>query len=78
MLQKHVPGAKVPADMVSITIFAWSAMARGVCWWRNHLINARTAMALAYKWQGSFKIVVKFAEVQAGRTYLRTHLLSVN
>jgi hypothetical protein len=49
-----------------------------VCWWRNHLINARTATAPVSKWWGSFKIAVKFVEVQAGLTYLRTHLLSDN
>lgn len=74
MLLKLVPGAKVPASTDNMGTFVWYVMAREVCWSHNLHASARIAMAQERRCLVNFKIAVKFAEGQAGHTYLKTHL----
>jgi hypothetical protein len=71
MLLRPAPGAKGLASLDNIMIFAWYARVREVCWWHSLPTSAHTVLELGYRLQVNIRIAAKFAEVQAGHTYLK-------
>jgi hypothetical protein len=71
MLPKPAPGVKGLASMDNIMISAWYAKVREVCWWHSLPTSVRIVVERGYRLQVNIRIDAKYAEVQAGHTYLK-------